>query len=127
MIDLSPFEVGLIGVGILLVIMFLRMWVGVAMIIVSFLGCMYLTNGFNAFQVLGSVPYSQVASYTMVCMPLFILMGTFLTHSNIGADLYSFVRKWIGHIRGGLAMATVVACGMFAAICGESTATAITM
>lgn len=124
---MTPFEVGIIGVILLLVVMFCRMWVGVAMMIISFLGCVYLTGWFNAFQVLGSVPYSQVASYTMVSLPLFVLMGAFLTHSNIGADLYIFVRKWMGHIRGGLAMATVGACGLFAAICGESTATAITM
>jgi tripartite ATP-independent transporter DctM subunit len=125
--ELSPFAIGLIGVAILLVIMFLRVWVGVSMMIVSFIGCWLLTDGDSAFQVLGSVPYSQVANYTMVCMPLFVLMGTFLTHSNIGAELYIFVRKWIGHIKGGLSMATVVACGLFAAICGESTATALTM
>jgi tripartite ATP-independent transporter DctM subunit len=103
------------------------MWVGATMILISFVGMIYLSGGFAAFQVLGSVPYSQVASYTMVCMPMFILMGTFLTHSSIGSDLYVFVREWLGHIRGGLAMATVGACGLFAAICGESTATAVTM
>ncbi|MDR2089061.1 MAG: TRAP transporter large permease [Clostridiales Family XIII bacterium] len=126
--EFSPFLIGVLGVVLLLVVMFLRMWVGVSMMVISFLGCWVLTGKFeSAYQVLGSVPYSQVASYTMVCMPLFILMGTFLSHSDIGADLYLFVRKCLGHIRGGLAMATVGACGLFAAICGESTATAVTM
>ncbi|MCL1827865.1 MAG: TRAP transporter large permease subunit [Oscillospiraceae bacterium] len=127
MTAISPFAVGIIAVIALLIIMFCRLWVGVSMMLLSFLGLWYLTGPSRAFQVMGSVPYSQVASYTTVCMPLFILMGTFLSHSDIGADLYIFVRKWMGHIRGGLAIATVGACGLFAAICGESAATALTM
>ena len=124
---MDPVMVGAIGVFLMLVIMFCRMWVGVAMMAVSFLGMVYLSDGFKAFQLLGSVPYSHVASYTMACMPMFVLMGTLLTHSNIGADLFIFVRKWMGKVRGGLAIASVGACGFFAAICGESTATALTM
>jgi len=124
---MTPEMVGLIGLIVLLLIMFCRFWVGPSMILVSFIGSLILTGWDPTTQIIGSVPYSQTANYTIACMPLFILMGTILSHSQIGADLYVAVRKWMGHIRGGLAIATIGACGLFAAICGESSATAITM
>lgn len=124
---LSPSTVGIIATVVLLVIMFLRLEVGVSMMLISLLGLWYLKGFDNAFQALGSVPYSQLANYSTICLPLFILMGSFLMYSSIGDDLYAFASKWVGHIRGGLAMATIAACGIFASICGNSTATALTV
>jgi len=76
---------------------------------------------------LGLVPYGNVASFTLTVLPLFVLMGHFATMAGLSQELYDTANRWFGHFRGGLAMATVVACGGFAAISGSSLATAATM
>jgi C4-dicarboxylate transporter DctM subunit len=124
---MSPELVGLIGIIVLLILLILRMWVGATMLVVGILGCAYLGGLDQAFTLIGLVPYSQTANYTMAAVPMFIFMGVILSVSGIGADLYYAVRKWLGNVRGGLAIATVGACGFFAAVCGDSTATAVTM
>lgn len=119
--------VGIIGVAILLVLMFLKVRLGTAMILVGFLGYAYLAGLDTALLMIGMEPHVQTAYYPLTAVPLFILMGTIVAVSGISQDLYNAARKWIGHIRGGLAIATVGACGLFAAICGDSIATAVTM
>lgn len=119
--------VGIIGVAILLVLMFLKVRLGTAMILVGFLGYAYLAGLDTALLMIGMEPHVQTAYYPITAVPLFILMGTIVAVSGISQDLYNAARKWIGHIRGGLAIATVGACGLFAAICGDSIATAVTM
>lgn len=119
--------VGIIGIVILLVLMFLKVRLGTAMILVGFLGYAYLAGWNTALLMIGMEPYVQTAYYPITAVPLFILMGTIVAVSGISQDLYNAARKWIGHIRGGLAIATVGACGLFAAICGDSIATAVTM
>ena len=118
---------GLFGIILMLVLIFLKIWIGAAMGILGFLGYAYLDGWDNALLMIGMEPYSQTAAYTLSAIPLFLLMGSVISASGIGEDLYVAVRKWIGHVRGGLAMATVGASGMFAAICGDSVATAVTM
>jgi tripartite ATP-independent transporter DctM subunit len=107
--------------------MFLKVRLGTAMILVGFLGYAYLAGWDTALLMIGMEPYVQTAYYPITAVPLFILMGTIVAVSGISQDLYNAARKWIGHIRGGLAIATVGACGLFAAICGDSIATAVTM
>ena len=124
---MSPEIVGIIGVVILAALLFSRMYVGGSMMLVGFLGCWYLGNLKMALNLLGIVPYSQSASYTLACLPLFVMMGVILSVSKLGEDLYNAAAKWIGNFRGGLAMATEVACGFFAAVCGDSVTTAVTM
>lgn len=119
--------VGIIGVAILLVLMFLKVRLGTAMILVGFLGYAYLAGLDTALLMIGMEPHVQTAYYPITAVPLFILMGTIVAVSGISQDLYNAARKWIGHIRGGLAIATVGACGLFASICGDSIATAVTM
>jgi TRAP-type C4-dicarboxylate transport system permease large subunit len=70
----------------------------------------------------GLEPFAQTSFYTITALPLFVLMGTVVSAAGISKDLYESVRKWIGQVRGGLAMATAGACGLFAAICGDSIA-----
>jgi len=119
--------VGVIGIVILVVLMFLRMKLGTAMILVGFLGYAFLASLDKALIMVGLEPHAQTNYYQITALPLFILMGTVVAASGISKDLYEAVRKWIGHVRGGLAMATVGACGLFAAVCGDSIATAVTM
>ncbi|MBN2059368.1 MAG: TRAP transporter large permease [Deltaproteobacteria bacterium] len=119
--------VGIIGIVVLLVLMFLKVRLGTAMILSGFLGYAYLAGWDTALLMIGMEPHVQTAYYPITAIPLFIMMGTVVAVSGISQDLYNAARKWIGHIRGGLAIATVGACGLFAAICGDSIATAVTM
>ena len=113
--------VGLIGVAVVIVLLlFFRMWIGMAMTIVGCLGFLYLQGFKQAFGVMGTVPYETVAYYPMAALPLFVLMGVIVGNTSIGEDLYYAVYKWIGELRGGLASATVLACAVFAAITGSS-------
>jgi len=117
---MSPEIVGLLGVAVLVVLLFLRVWVGIAMAAVGFLGFAYITNFEYACLIMGSVPYSSIANETVAAVPLFILMGSVVSNTGVGGDLYQTAYKWLGQLRGGLAMATVVACGGFAAISGRN-------
>jgi tripartite ATP-independent transporter DctM subunit len=119
--------IGIIGCIFILVFIFARVWVGPAMMIISVVGITLMRDWNYAMNTLAPVPYSQMASYTWACLPLFVLMGCALSITGIGGDLYAFARAMLGKIRGGLAMATVAACAIFAAICGDSVATAVTM
>jgi tripartite ATP-independent transporter DctM subunit len=119
--------VGLIGLAVLLVLLFVRMWIAFALALVGFLGFAYIGGMKAALGVLATIPYSTVASYNMTVMPLFLLMGTIASVGGISGDLYYTAYRWMGHLRGGLAMATIAACAGFAAICGSSMATSGTM
>jgi C4-dicarboxylate transporter, DctM subunit len=106
---------------------FSRMPIGFVMAFVGFVGFVYL-KGFDAsLGLVKIVPYRTFANYDVSVIPLFVLMGAFCFHSRISRDLYEAVHKWLGQLRGGLAMTTVVACAAFAAISGSSLATAATM
>jgi C4-dicarboxylate transporter DctM subunit len=119
--------VGLIGIIVIVVLLFCRMWIGMAMAFIGFLGYIYLEGTANALFVMGNVPYTGIAFYNMSALPLFVLMGTVISNTGVGAELYSTAYKWMGHFRGGLAIATITACGGFAAISGSSMAGAVTM
>jgi C4-dicarboxylate transporter DctM subunit len=124
---MSPELVGAIGILVLMVLIFFRIWIGAAMLLVAILGYMYLDGPEVTFVMAGQNPLSTISSYTFTAVPLFILMGTIVSSTGVGADLYHTAYKWIGRLRGGLAMSTVAACAMFAAICGSSMATSATM
>jgi C4-dicarboxylate transporter DctM subunit len=124
---MSPEIAGVIGVVLLVVLLFLRVWVGIAMALVGFLGFAYITSLKNALLILGSVPYSTLANETVAAVPLFILMGAMVSNTGVAGDLYQTAYKWLGQYRGGLAMATIMACGGFAAMCGSSQATVATI
>ncbi|MCL0065612.1 TRAP transporter large permease, partial [Dehalococcoidia bacterium] len=103
------------------------MLIGSALALVGFLG-MASVAGFDAgFGLMGIVPYASTAKYAMCVIPFFVLMGEFCFQAGLSRDLYQTAHKWLGHVRGGLAMATVAACGAFAAVSGSSLATAATM
>jgi len=122
----SPSIFGLIGVGVLILLLFSGLEIGLVMALVGFLGMAYLSTSGSALGLLMTVPYSTMASYSLSVVPLFILMGAFAFRSGISKELYLTAHKWLGHMRGGLAMATVAACAGFAAVSGSSIATAAT-
>ncbi len=124
---MSPVEIGILGMGVLFVLLFLGVPVGVALGGVGFVGFAAVAGFSPALGILKIVPYSTFANYGLVVIPLFILMGNFAFHSGMSGDLYGTARAWFGRVRGGLAMSTVAACAAFGAVCGSSTATAATM
>jgi len=88
----------------------------------------FLIGGLNFGLVqLRPLPYSVTASYLLVAVPLFIIMGNFAFHAGLTRDVYDFSHKWLSRFRGGLGLATALASGLFAACCGSSVATAATM
>lgn len=124
--QMSHVDVGIIGFIVLFILIFARVPIGIAMGLVGFFGFAFIAGLNPALGILKTVPYSTFASYDMSVIPLFILMGSFAFYSGLSKDLYDAVHAWIGHFRGGLAMATIGACAGFAAISGSSIATAAT-
>ena len=107
--------------------MALRMPIGIAMLLVGIVGFGIL-NGFQpALAALATYPYSYAAVYDFAVIPLFVLMGNLGSVSGMARDLYAAAYAWIGHWRGGLAHATILACAGFAAVSGSSVASAVTM
>lgn len=112
-----------LGVLAMIILIFSGVNIGMAMFIVGFLGYGIATNFTAAFGLLKTVPFSNAFNYSFSVVPLFILMGNLAFRSGVSSGLYDAAEKWLGGIKGGLAMATVAACGAFAAICGSSGAT----
>ena len=118
---------GGLSIIIFLVLLFLGMPVGFALFLMAYMGMGYMVNAGVGLKLIAMTPYAISTTYVYSVMPLFIAMGLLSAVSGIARDLYESSYTWIGHQRGGLAMATVVACAFFAAICGDSMATAVTM
>jgi tripartite ATP-independent transporter DctM subunit len=119
--------IGLIGIGVLLLLMALRMPIGIAMLLVGIVGFAILNGPQAALAALGSYPYQYAAVYDFAVIPLFVLMGNLGSVSGMARELYAAAYSWIGHVRGGLAHATILACAGFAAVSGSSVASAVTM
>lgn len=112
--------IGVIGLAVLFILLFSGMWIGAAMAMVGFVGYVIIVGLKPAFGMLAQIPFTTMAWYPLTCVPLFILMGILIFYSEIGKDLYDTAYNLLGQFRGGLAMATVVACALFAAITGVS-------
>ncbi|MGD8227577.1 MAG: TRAP transporter large permease [Desulfobacteraceae bacterium] len=124
---MSPVTIGIIGIFFLFILLALRMQIGFSMAVVGFLGYALLGSLKPSFTVLGFEPFKIGVQYSLTVIPLFILMGQFANYSKMGFEIYQTVYRWVGFLPGGLSMATVVACGGFAAISGSSLAAAATM
>jgi len=124
---MSDITVGVIGIAVLMVLFLIRVPVAFSMAIVGFTGFAYLSGPQAGMSILARDVFEQFSSYPLSCIPMFILMGCFAFHSGISKKLYDTAYAWVGHVRGGLIMATVLACAGFGAICGSSAATAATM
>ena len=119
----------LIGFAVLLLLVFLRMPIAFAMGVVGFVGFAALVdwNWLVAMSMASRRVMDTTMDYGLSVVPLFILMGNLVTRAGLSSELYAASNAFLGHRRGGLAMATIVACGGFSAICGSSLATAATM
>jgi C4-dicarboxylate transporter DctM subunit len=119
--------VALLGFVLMFGLMVLRVPIGIAMGITGVVGFGMLTSTMPALNLLANVPLSVLTDYDLAVIPMFILMGAFASHSGMSKELFLAGRAWLGHRRGGLALASIVACAGFSAINGSSVATAATM
>ncbi len=124
---MSPVTTGIAGIILLVVLMLLRFPVAFAMAFTGIAGFIYLAGPTAAFGLLARDIFDQFSSYPLSVIPMFILMGSFAFASGISTRLFDTAYKWVGQLRGGLTVATVLACSGFAAICGSTAATAATM
>ena len=126
---MSGIGAGLVLFGVMLVLLVLRVPIGMAMFSVGAGGYVWLTGGewTPLFNSLKNLAYARLSNYDLIVIPLFLLMGQFATHGGLSRALFRFVAAFMGHWRGGVAMAAVGACAGFGAICGSSLATAATM
>ena len=114
--------------AILLALMVVRVPIGIAMFLCGAGGYVALTGNPTALLAsLKNLAYARLSNYDLVVIPLFLLMGQFATHGGLSRSLFRFVSAFLGHLRGGVAMAAIGACAGFGAICGSSLATAATM
>ena len=124
---MSPTIIGIIGIAIMILLFLTRMPVAFVMAIVGFVGFGTVITPSAGLVLLSRNVYDVFGSYDLTTIPLFILMGQLGFNSGISKRLYDVGYKFLGHTRGGLAMATVSACTAFGAVCGSSPATAATM
>jgi C4-dicarboxylate transporter, DctM subunit len=125
---LSTLEIGIASFPALMILIFLRVPIGLAMFVVGLIGLMIVTDGTQvAFGRLKSETYSTFSSYSLTIVPMFLLMGHFATLGGMSNALFKAAEGFLGHRRGGVAMAAIGACAGFGAICGSSLATAATM
>jgi tripartite ATP-independent transporter DctM subunit len=120
-------EIGLAGIVALFALFILRMPVGLSMLTVGFLGTVAIRGWTHALPSLSSETFAIASFYQLTVIPMFVLMGNIAGASGMGRDLYNAAYAWVGHIRGGLASATVIACAFFASLCGSAAASAVTM
>ena len=120
-------ETALIGFAVLLALVFLRVPIAFAMGFVGFAGFGWLSGYEPSLAMVGTLVSDTALSYGLSVVPLFIVMGNFVARAGLSSELYDASHAFLGHRRGGLSMATIVACGGFSAICGSSLATAATM
>ena len=119
--------IGLIGITILLLLLFLRMPIGFAMALVGLAGFSNIVSVNAALNLLAKDIFATFSSYSLTVVPLFVFMGYIAFQSGMGQRLYYATYRALGHYRGGLTMATIAGCAGFAAICGSTNATAATM
>ena len=115
------------GVALLFALLFAGVPIAFAMTAVAFIGISSIVGVGPALAMIGQVYFDSGRSYTLSVVPLFLLMGNLIVQSGVADEIYAAANAWLRHRRGGLAMATVVACGGFGSVCGSSLATTATM
>jgi tripartite ATP-independent transporter DctM subunit len=123
---MSTDAIAILGFFALFALMLLRVPVGMAMGLVGITGYAWIAGLTPALKLVGQTSMRTVTDYTFGVIPMFMLMGALVSVSGVSRELFKAANSMIGHLRGGLGVATVVACGGFAAICGSSVATAAT-
>ena len=124
---MSGLEIGLTGFGVMLVLLALRIPIGVAMLTVGMAGYVTIAGENALFSYLKTETYWRFTAETLSVVPLFLLMGQFAAKAGLSQALFAAAYTWLGHHRGGIAMAAIGGCAGFGAISGSSLATSATM
>jgi C4-dicarboxylate transporter DctM subunit len=124
---MSDLAIGGTGFAVLLVLIALRVPIGVAMLSVGMIGYSQIAGTTALLSFLKTEMYWRFSSSDLAVIPLFLMMGHFAARAGITTALFRAAAAWIGHLRGGLAMAAVGGCGAFATVSGSSLATAAMM
>lgn len=124
---MDPTIIVAISVALMLVLLFLSVPIAFALALAGAVGLALLRSTGVALDTLGMLPYTKSAIYLMTVVPMFLLMGNLAVASGLGKDAYGVANKWIGHLPGGLGMATIAACAVFGAVSGSSMAEASAM
>ncbi|TCK02724.1 TRAP transporter large permease [Marinobacterium mangrovicola] len=124
---MSDIQLAFMMMALLLVLMGFRIPIALSMLGCGALGYTLLAGAPALLEYLGTAPVAKFSTYDLSVVPLFLLMGELATRAGITAELFRTCNKWVGHMKGGLAMAAVSGCAAFGAICGSSLATASTM
>ena len=115
------------GMIILFALLFYGIPIGFSLVIIGIIGISSIIGIDPALAMLGQIFFDTARSYSLSVVPLFLLMGNFIVQSGVADEIYDAAYAWLRHRKGGLAMATIVACGGFGSVCGSSLATAATM
>ena len=124
---MSGLALGLAMFGGMLVLMALRVPIAIAMFIPGALGYLSMAGEAPLLNLLKGIAYARLSNYDLSVIPLFLLMGAFATQGGLSRALFAFANSLIGHVRGGIAMASVLACAAFGTVCGSSVATCATV
>jgi C4-dicarboxylate transporter, DctM subunit len=124
---MSPAIAGIIGFALMITLVLLSINVSFAIIFSGFIGLLLVMPFDQALASISTITFERATAYDFTVIPLFMLMSSFIAFTDIGAEAYDMAKAWLGQYRGGLAMATVGACGLFAACTGTSMAGAIAM
>jgi len=123
---MDPITLSFVGLAIMMVLIAMHVPIGIAMAVVGFGGVWVMVGFEPAAKMFATAPTQTLTQVELGAIPLFLLMGAFAGAAGLSADLYRLFNAFVGHFRGGLAMATIGACGGFGAVCGSSIATAAT-
>jgi tripartite ATP-independent transporter DctM subunit len=124
---MSGMTISLLMFGVLIALLVVGIPVGLTLLLVGGVGYIWVAGVDPMLSYMNSAPYFQASNYSLSVIPLFVLMGTFATGSGLSTGIFNTAAAWLGHRRGGIAMAGIGACAIFGAICGSSLATAATM
>ena len=119
--------VWILGLILVIVLITLGLPIAFSMATIGFLGLVFIIGIEPSLAYLGQIFFDNGMNYTLSILPLFLLMGNFVVKAGLADELYSAANTWLRHKKGGLAMATIIACGGFSSVCGSSLATAATM
>ncbi|MBO4318021.1 MAG: TRAP transporter large permease subunit, partial [Mailhella sp.] len=127
-VKLSGLAIGCIGFCLLLFLMLMRFPLGFTMCFIGLLGLFaVMRSPVAVMKAVATIPYTQTATFIMIALPMFMLMGDMVTMAGLSHDIFNAAQKWMGRLPGGLAIAAVGGCAGFGAVCGDSMATAIAM
>lgn len=125
---MSGMQIGFLVFAVMLLLIVVRVPIGIAMFVTGAIAYIYQVGGIEPFLPwVKNLAYARLSNYDLVVIPMFLMMGQFATHGGLSRALFRCVGSFVGHFRGGIAIAAIGACASFGAICGSSLATAATM